>query len=270
MATYAVGDVQGCFKSLQRLLASASFDPRRDCLWLAGDLVNRGPDSLAALRFVKSLGESAVLVLGNHDLHLLAVAEGLREANRKDTLDAVLKAPDRDELLHWLRQRPLLHCAQGFAMSHAGIPPMWTLAQAQACARDVETSLRSDNHREFFAHMYGNNPDTWSEDLTGMARLRIITNYFTRMRFCSPQGRLDLKAKEGLNTAPEGMKPWFDQPHLSLNTPILFGHWAALNGKTTHPNAVALDTGCAWGGQLSMVRLEDGVFFRVVSEMAEG
>ncbi len=270
MATYAVGDVQGCYDSLQRLLEAAAFDPAADCLWLAGDLVNRGPNSLGALRFVKDLGPSAILVLGNHDLHLLAAAENLRSLQRKDTLDAILKAPDRDELLHWLRQRPLLHYDLGYTMSHAGLPPMWTLDQAKACAREVETVLQGPDYSEFLANMYGNEPDTWSEQLTGMMRLRVITNYFTRMRFCDPQGRLDLKAKEGLETAPKGFLPWFQQPHRDLQQPVLFGHWAALRGHTGQPKAIALDTGCVWGGPLTMLRLEDTQYFSVPSELAAG
>ena len=268
MATYAVGDVQGCFNSLQRLLDSAGFDPQRDKLWVAGDLVNRGPDSLAALRFIKNLDASAIMVLGNHDLHLLAVAEGLRTSNRKDTLEDILQAPDRGPLLEWLRHRPLLHSGSGFTMTHAGLPPPWDHTQASGYAREVEAVLQGPAYRDFLAEMYGDQPDTWHDNLVGMARLRLITNYFTRLRFCDGEGRLDLKAKEGADKPPAGMAPWFEHPHRGLDQPVLFGHWAALNGVTSHTNAIALDTGCVWGNQLSMLRLEDRRFFRVTGELA--
>lgn len=268
MATYAVGDVQGCYDSLRRLLDSAAFDPAQDHLWLAGDLVNRGPHSLATLRFVKSLGSSAVAVLGNHDLHLLASAQGLRPASKKDTFSEVLEAPDARELLNWVRHWPLLHCALGYSLCHAGIPPIWTLQQAQQLAQEVEAQLRSDAYGAFLQEMYGNQPDTWSDDLTGTARWRLITNYFTRMRFCSAQGQLNLTDKESAEQSPAGFAPWFSLPHAALDAPILFGHWAALEGRSTHPNAIALDTGCVWGKQLSMLRLEDRVWFRVASELA--
>lgn len=267
MATYAVGDVQGCFVSLQRLLASAQFDPGVDRLWVAGDLVNRGPDSLGALRYIKSLGDSAVMVLGNHDLHLLAVAEGHQPAHRKDTLAAILAAPEREELLAWLRGRPLLHRDSGFTMTHAGIPPIWTLDQASDYAREVEAALQGPFYQDFLGAIYGNTPERWDPGLRGYDRLRLITNYFTRMRFCSADGRLDLTAKEGLDKTPQGLAPWFAHPHKSLDQPLLFGHWAALKGRTSHVNAIALDTGCVWGGQLTMLRLDDGEFFRVASEI---
>ena len=267
MATYAVGDVQGCFDSLKRLLASAQFDPAKDRLWVAGDLVNRGPDSLGALRYIKSLGDSAVMVLGNHDLHLLAVAEGFQPAHRKDTLAAILAAPDRADLLSWLRQCPLLHSDLGFTMTHAGIPPIWSLAQASGYAKEVQEALQGAHYRDFLAAIYGNTPDCWDDGLVGYDRLRLITNYFTRMRFCSAEGRLELTAKEGLDKTPQGLAPWFDHPHPSLDRPLLFGHWAAIKGRTSRANAIALDTGCVWGGQLTMLRLDDGVFFRVTSEI---
>lgn len=264
MATYAVGDVQGCLAPLERLLDRVDFDPAKDCLWVAGDLINRGPDSLSSLRFIKQLGDSAQVVLGNHDLHLLAVAHGERTLNRKDTLTAILQAPDKNDLLNWLRRQPLLrHNAElGYVMTHAGIPPIWDLAEAKARAAEVEAVLQSDHYADFFAHMYGNNPDTWSDDLEGWDRLRVITNYFTRMRFCSAEGRLNLEEKQGLDAAPEGFAPWFSHPHHRCGQhKILFGHWAALEGKTGNPNAIALDTGCVWGKSLTMIRLEDGVKF---------
>lgn len=264
MATYAVGDIQGCLTHLERLLAQVNFEPGRDCLWVAGDLINRGPESLRSLRFIKEVGEHAKVVLGNHDLHLLGVVYGERKLNRKDTLSDILKAPDRDELLDWLRQQPLLHhdASLGYTMTHAGIPPIWTLTEAKEHAQEVEAALQSDNYPEFFTHMYGNEPDIWRDDLTGWARLRIIVNYFTRMRFCTADGRLDLKAKKGPESAPPDMAPWFSHPnHRCKDQRILFGHWAALEGKTDNPNVFALDTGCVWGNALTMMRLEDGELF---------
>lgn len=268
MAIYAVGDIQGCFDSLRRLLDSARFDPGADTLWVAGDLVNRGPDSLGALRFIKNLGPAAQMVLGNHDLHLLAARFGLRGFNKKDTLQNILAADDCDELLFWLRQQPLIYRAQGFAMCHAGIPPNWTQSAAQAYADEVAQWLSGDGFIELLATMYGNQPDIWRQDLTGMERLRAIVNYFTRMRFCTQEGRLDLKAKEGLSSAPKGFAPWYAWPGEHLENPVLFGHWAAINGVTNNPRAIALDTGCVWGKHLSMLRLEDGQWFRALSELA--
>ncbi len=268
MAIYAVGDVQGCFDSLRRLLDSAQFDPANDTLWVAGDLVNRGPNSLGALRFVKNLGAAAQMVLGNHDLHLLAARHNLRAMNKKDTLQPILAADDCDELLHWLRQQPLMIQARGYAMCHAGIPPVWSHQEALTYSCEVTEVLSGDGYIELLATMYGNQPDTWQAQLTGMERLRLIINYFTRMRFCTQSGSLDLKAKEGLETAPSGFAPWFTWPGRHLDAPVLFGHWAALNGITREPRAIALDTGCVWGKQLSMLRLEDGTWFRVASELA--
>ncbi|HEY6528827.1 MAG TPA: symmetrical bis(5'-nucleosyl)-tetraphosphatase [Cellvibrionaceae bacterium] len=268
MAVYAVGDIQGCFDSLRRLLDRAHFEPSRDQLWVAGDLVNRGPDSLGALRFIKNLGSSARMVLGNHDLHLLAVRHGLRVMNKKDTLKPILAAADCDELLHWLRQQPLMHEGMGHVMCHAGIPPVWSQEQALNYACEVGRVLKGDNYVELLASMYGNQPNSWRADLAGMDRLRVIINYFTRMRFCTQQGQLDLDTKEGLGAAPKGFAPWFNWRGEHLNRPVLFGHWAALNGVTREPRAIALDTGCVWGKQLSMLRLDDGVWFRVKSELA--
>jgi bis(5'-nucleosyl)-tetraphosphatase (symmetrical) len=264
MATYAVGDIQGCLAPLKRLLDKVEFEPGRDCLWVAGDLINRGPDSLTTLRFIRQLGASTRIVLGNHDLHLLGVAFGERKLGRKDTIDPILKAPDRDELLHWLRHQPLLHhdADLGYVMTHAGIPPIWTLDEAKARAKEVEQALQGEHHAEFFSHMYGSTPEIWRNDLAGWNRLRIIVNYLTRMRFCSPDGRLDLKAKQGIDSAPPGLAPWFSHPnHRCRDQKILFGHWAALEGKTGTPNAIALDTGCVWGNALTMMRLEDGEMF---------
>lgn len=264
MATYAIGDVQGCFQPLQCLLEKIAFDPRRDRLWFAGDLVNRGPDSLAVLRFVRGLGDVAASVLGNHDLHLLAVAEGVRKPNRKDTLDAILEAPDRDVLLDWLRQRPLAYRedAYPYLMVHAGIPPQWSVDDTLRLAHEVELVLGGADHGQFLHHMYGDQPACWDESLTGFDRLRLITNYLTRMRFCTSDGRLDLDNKGGPADAGAGLVPWFDHPaRRSASTPILFGHWAALQGTSGISSVHALDTGCVWGGRLRALRLEDGQLF---------
>lgn len=256
MATYAIGDVQGCFNPLQRLLDKVQFNPAQDQLWFAGDLVNRGPHSLEVLRFIKGLGASAISVLGNHDLHLLACAHTPSRSHPKDTLSPLLTATDRDDLLHWLRHRPLLHSAQGFTLTHAGLPPMWTLPQAQAYAQEVEAALQGPQYTAFLAELYGNEPHTWHPNLTGLPRLRLITNYFTRMRFCTAQGQLELRAKKGAEQAPEGYLPWFKHPHSGLEQPILFGHWAALEGHTGHPKVHALDTGCVWGKHLTLLCLD--------------
>lgn len=268
MAVYAVGDVQGCFDSLRRLLDAARFDPAVDQLWVAGDLVNRGPDSLGALRFIKTLGASAQMVLGNHDLHLLAVRFCQRPMHKKDTLQPILQAADGDELLHWLRTQPLMHQAMGYVLCHAGIPPVWSQQQAMNHAQEVRAVLSGDDFTALLSAMYGNQPEVWSDALTGFERWRLILNYFTRMRFCTQQGRLDLKAKEGLNSAPKGFAPWFKWPGPHLAKPVLFGHWAALDGVTGTTDAIALDTGCVWGKKLSMLRLDDKTWFRVRSELA--
>ncbi|MFL0801807.1 MAG: symmetrical bis(5'-nucleosyl)-tetraphosphatase [Agarilytica sp.] len=265
MATYAVGDIQGCIGALHALLDSADFSPKKDTLWVAGDLVNRGPDSLATLRFIKSLPNVEV-VLGNHDLHLLAAAQGFKNLGRKDTLTPILEAEDRDELLMWLQAQPLVHhCDKtGYTMVHAGIPPIWTIEETIAHADEVHKALRSDKALSFFSQMYGNEPDCWSPGLKGNDRLRIITNYLTRMRFCDEKGRLNLKVKTAPDTAPEGLSPWFDFPqHKCKNDNVLFGHWASLQGSTGVSNFIALDTGCVWGGTLTMLRLEDQKYFFV-------
>ena len=211
MTIYAVGDIQGCFDELQGLLDKIRFDPRRDQLWCAGDLVNRGPDSLKTLRFLKRI--NAITVLGNHDLHLLALAAGVRQANRSDTLDKILRAPDREELLNWLIRQPLLHHEHGHTMVHAGIPPQWSIKKAGKYAREVEAVLRSPACTDFLKHMYGNLPDVWSDDLTGMTRLRVITNYLTRMRYCTRDGVLDLESKgPSPNLGERKVSAWFSHP----------------------------------------------------------
>ena len=263
MATYAVGDIQGCCTEFRQLLERIRFDPASDKLWLVGDLVNRGPDSLGVLRLVKSLGDAAITVLGNHDLHLLAVAEGVPELHRNDTLHEVLAAPDRDDLLAWLRAQRLLHTDGDFVLVHAGLLPGWTVAQARQLAREVEAALRGDIYRQFLARMYGNHPNRWEDDLSGYKRLRVITNALTRMRVCTVHGEMEFKFKGEVQDVPKGYVPWFDVPaRASANATIICGHWSALGLKIT-PRIIALDTGCLWGYALSAIRLEDRELFQV-------
>ena len=263
MATYAVGDIQGCFASLQALLEKCSFSPEFDRLWLVGDLVNRGPRSLETLRFVKGLGDRAVTVLGNHDLSLLMAAEGFGKRHRSDTIDDILAAPDRDELLHWLRYQCLMHVQGDYAMVHAGLLPAWSVAEARTLAGEVEQALQAENYREFLANMWGSEPGAWDSSLTGWPRLRVIVNAMTRMRFCSPAGEMDFKAKGELSQAPAGYLPWFEVPgRRSAATVLVTGHWSAL-GLRLEPNLLALDSGCLWGGKLSALRLEDRALFQV-------
>ena len=260
MAVYAIGDVQGCFDELQALLELIRFDPEKDRVWFAGDLVNRGPKSLQTLRFIRNLGDSAVCVLGNHDLHLIAAAHGHLLSNDDHTLDAVLTAPDSKELIDWLRQQPLLHHDEGlgFTMIHAGLPPQWDLPLAQQCAHEVEAVLRSDNLTAFIPHMYGNKPKHWSNELSGWGRLRFIINCFTRLRFCDADGRLKLKYKGAPGSQPAEYRPWFELPERrSRNLNIVFGHWSTL-GPRTDAGIYPLDTACLWGGELTALRI-DGV-----------
>ncbi len=259
MATYAVGDLQGCVKPLKRLLRQAGFSWRRDRLWVVGDLVNRGPDSLKVLRYLHRHRSRVTCVLGNHDLHLLAVAQGLRRPARHDTLREVLVAPDRDELLDWLRWRPLLHSDMGCTMVHAGIPHLWSLEQARAHAAEVEAALRGADYRKFLAKMYGGTPRLWRDDLSGYARLRAITNYLTRMRYVYPSGALDLRSKGPAPEPGKPVAPWFARRHESVaETRLIFGHWASLAGEVGGENLHALDTGCVWGGRLSLLCLDSG------------
>lgn len=267
MATYAIGDIQGCYDELQQLLAKIHFSDS-DTLWVAGDLVNRGPKSLETLRFLKSLGNQAVCVLGNHDLHLLAVHYDAVKLKRNDTLRAILEAPDRQELMDWLRAQKLMASdnGTGYVMVHAGIPPCWTIRKAKKRAKEVERVLRSTLAREYFKHMYGNQPALWDAQLEGWDRLRTITNYLTRMRFCDPQGKLDFSAKGTLDTQPSGYQPWFKLPRKDTeeqHIKILFGHWAALEGEASAEHVYALDTGCVWGNKLTAMRLEDNAIFSV-------
>ncbi|MDE2088418.1 MAG: symmetrical bis(5'-nucleosyl)-tetraphosphatase [Gammaproteobacteria bacterium] len=263
MAVYAIGDIQGCFDELQALLARIEFDPGRDRLWLVGDLVNRGPHSLRVLRFVKDLGERAVTVLGNHDLHLLATAYGCRPRRPKDTFNDVLEANDREELLDWLRRRPLLHhdAESGYTLIHAGLPPQWDLAQAQACAREVESSLRGPDCRALLENMYGDGPERWSDALTGWERLRFSINCFARLRYCDNQGRLNLEETGPPGSQPAPYRPWFAVPgRASADLNIVFGHWATL-GPRVEKGVFPLDTGCVWGGALTALRLDDRRWF---------
>ena len=263
MPTYAIGDVQGCSHELKALVDLIGFDPANDRLWFVGDLVNRGPDSAGVLRFVKSLGNSAVTVLGNHDLHLLMVAEQMEKLHGSDTLHDVLDAPDRDELIHWLRHRPLLHAENGHVLVHAGLLPAWSVDKASSLAMEVEAALRSPDYREFMANMYGNKPASWEDGLSGHARLRVVINAMTRMRFCTIEGKMEFAHKGGLDKIPEGYKPWFDLRNPAwAGAKIVFGHWSAL-GLVISENLMALDTGCLWGGALSAVRLEDRQVFQV-------
>jgi bis(5'-nucleosyl)-tetraphosphatase (symmetrical) len=259
MATWAIGDIQGCAAELDTLLERIA-PGRDDRLWFVGDLVNRGPDSLAALRRVHALGEIAVVVLGNHDLHLLAVALGAQQPKRKDTLDAVLSAPDREPLLEWLRHRPLLHhdAALAHTLVHAGLPPAWDLDLAIAAAREVESALRGSDYRALFEVMYGDQPRRWSDGLLGDDRLRYSINALTRMRLLTPAGDLELDAKGAPGAHPE-LIPWFDHPEARWRdqTRVVSGHWSTL-GVVGTDRYLHLDGGCVWGGELAAVRLEDG------------
>ncbi|AZZ43954.1 symmetrical bis(5'-nucleosyl)-tetraphosphatase [Stutzerimonas zhaodongensis] len=265
MTTYAVGDLQGCLEPLLCLLKQVDFSPSRDCLWLAGDLVNRGPQSLEALRFARDLGSSGVTVLGNHDLHLLAVTHKVERLKKSDTLQPILDAPDRADLIFWLRQQKLVHhdAERQVTMVHAGIPPQWTLSKSLRRAAEVEQALRDDAMLQpFLDGMYGNQPAKWSKELHGIPRLRLITNYFTRMRFCKADGTLDLEAKEGLDSAPAGFAPWFSHPtRKTRGEKIIFGHWAALEGNCDEPNVYALDTGCVWGNSMTLMNVDSNELY---------
>lgn len=269
MSIYAIGDIQGCFDELMSLLSEIRFRPSQDRLWFCGDLVNRGPRSLDVLRFVADLGAHAITVLGNHDLNMLAVAAGTRPLRGKDTFQDVLEAPDRDELLGWVRAWPMLHHDPdlGFALVHAGVPPAWDLRTARRCASEVETQLSSADYVAFLQHMYGAIPDTWSEQLTGYARLRFITNGLTRIRYCDRSGRLLLEDSSPPGTQDPGWIPWFEVPQRqNAGVPILFGHWSTLQlHKPVEPlhQVYHLDFGCVWGRQLTAMRLEDGRYFTV-------
>ena len=267
MATYAIGDVQGCLDPLLRLLEAVSFDAAADRLWFVGDLVNRGPRSLETLRFVRDLGSAAVTTLGNHDLHLLAAREGIRDERSNDTLRPVFAAEDCDELLTWLRRQPLIHCDSklGFVLVHAGIHPAWDLVQAKALAQEVETLLCGEQFRELLRHMYGNHPARWDPDLSGFERSRFVVNVFTRIRFCGPGGELDFEHSGPPGTQPPELLPWFAVPKRATQRErIIFGHWAALPHFHAS-NLFPLDSGCVWGRRLSALCLDTERLPRLVS-----
>ncbi|SEL59458.1 symmetrical bis(5'-nucleosyl)-tetraphosphatase [Nitrosovibrio tenuis] len=269
MATFAIGDLQGCYSEFRQLLELICFDRTKDRLWLVGDIVNRGPDSLSTLRFVKELGKAAVMVLGNHDLHLLMVAEGCARMHRNDTLEDILAAPDRSELLDWLRHRKLLHVDGNYVMVHAGLLPSWSVEKASTLAEAVENALRSKHFSKLCLHMYGNQPDRWDERLEGYERLRVVINAMTRMRVCTPDGKMDFTHKGLVKDTPSGYMPWFEIPNrASREATIICGHWSAL-GLRIQPNLIALDTGCLWGGCLTAVRLKDRKVFQVPCAAAE-
>lgn len=263
MATYAIGDLQGCYEKFLQLVELIGFNATRDKLWLVGDIVNRGPDSLALLRSIMKLGDAVIPVLGNHDLHLLLVAEGLAKQHSGDTLQEILDAPDRYDLLGWLRHQRLFYSEDGYALVHAGLLPSWGISQAAELAQEVEAALCRENFREFFVHMYGNEPNFWHDGFAGYDRLRVIINAMTRLRVCTPEGGMDFSYKGRVQSIPGGYLPWFDVPNrASRSATIVFGHWSAL-GLQVRENLIALDTGCLWGGELTAIRLEDRRIFQV-------
>ena len=255
MTRYAIGDIQGCYDELQQLLVQLNFAPERDQIYFVGDLVNRGPASLEVLRFVRSLGDNAVVVLGNHDLHLLAVAYGVRRNKKADTLEDILDAPDREQLLDWLISRPLAHVHGNELMVHAGVVPQWTVDTTVELAQEVEAALREDP-KDLFDHMYGDEPDQWSDDLSRSDRLRFTINVLTRLRVCTPEGRVDLKWKGKPPTANAQYQPWFDvKDRATRAARIIFGHWSA-QGFVQRNGVVGLDSGCVWGGSLTAIDLD--------------
>ncbi len=275
MSIYAIGDIQGCYQELLDLLDKINFNQNSDQLLFTGDLVNRGPCSLEVIRFVKALGNTAVTVLGNHDLHLLAVAHNAVSPHRNDTLDDILLARDRQELLDWLRTLPFIHTDQstGFNLLHAGLAPQWNLKQAKKLAHEVEHALQGRDYVEFLHHMYGNQPDHWSDDLEGRDRLRVIINAYTRLRYCDGKGRFALKEKGPPGSQPEKYLPWFAIPdRKTKNEKIIFGHWSTVHlgniKNFGNYNVYPLDTGCLWGGSLTALRLEDEKYISVPSRQA--
>mgnify|MGYP000627312157 CR=1 FL=1 len=260
MSTYVFGDIQGCFNELQTLLDDVQYDATSDKLWFVGDLINRGGKNLETLAFIMDQ-KNSVVVLGNHDLHFLACATGNKRPTRKDTFSDVLDSPDLPGIVDWLRCKPLIHHDPdlGYTMVHAGLPPHWSIDLCLQRSAEVERCLQGDDYDSFFQHMYGNDPNCWSETLSGMARLRMITNYFTRMRFTTAEGELELTYKT--TECPDGYSPWFKFFPTSISTTVLFGHWAALEGITGNASIIALDTGCIWGRDLTALRLEDRQFF---------
>ncbi len=270
MPVYAIGDVQGCYDALGRLLDKLNFDPAADQILFAGDLINRGPESLQTMRLIYSLRHSVMSVLGNHDLHALAVYFGRQKSKKKDTLSDLYEAEDAEVLLEWLRECPLAYYDQSrhLMLTHAGVPPQWSVAQTLRLAGEVEQVVRGPHAIDFFHAMYGNLPHCWNEDLKDMERLRVITNYLTRMRFLDAEGCLELTHKQGLETAPEGFRAWFQYPRDDGLT-VLFGHWAAIQGKTNLERVHALDTGCVWGGVLRAMNVDSGEYIEVESHARE-
>ncbi len=264
MATYGIGDIQGCFSALEKLIRQLQFDPTKDRLWFVGDLVNRGPDSASVLRYIKNLGNSAVTVLGNHDLHLLAVAAGASQGREKDTFHDVLTAPDRADLLEWVRQQRLFYREGDLAMIHAGLLPQWSVKDADTYAQEAQSILRSPDYLSFLTALYDDKrARRWSSGMTGMDRSVVITKILTRLRICTVEGRMDFSFKRPPEEAPSGYLPWFQVPNrLNTDATIVFGHWAAL-GLHMQDNVIGLDSGCVWGRQLTAVRLEDRQVFQV-------
>lgn len=265
MSTYAIGDVQGCYDALQQLLAFIHFDAQQDTLWFTGDLVNRGPKSLQVLEFIQSLGDKHIVVLGNHDLHLIAASMNGKTYS-KDTFQPIFDSPKKEALIYWLKQQRLLYYDPelNFAMLHAGLAPQWDIHQALALSREVESVLHDARAQAFLSLMYGNTPDHWEDTLQGMDRLRCITNYLTRLRYCRADGAIDFDFKGQIQDKPADLIPWFAMPNRkSKETKIIFGHWAALNGETHTKNVYALDTGCVWGNCLTAMRLEDEKRFSI-------
>ena len=255
---YLIGDLQGCCDALERLLAEIGFSPSRDHVHLLGDLVNRGPASLATLQRLRGLGGAATCLLGNHDLHLLALSVGARKPHRSDTIDDILASPEREALLDWLRCGLLADSAQGWLLVHAGVVPQWDAAKTLALAGEVQDVLRGPGMADFLREMYGNNPARWDDSLTGARRWRMVLNVLTRIRYCTPDGTLDFATKDGSGIAPPGHQAWFDSPgRLTAGVPIAFGHWSTL-GLQNRPDLLALDTGCVWGGALTAVRVDGG------------
>ena len=265
MSHYAIGDIQGCHAEFCQLLDVIGFSPQRDRLWLTGDLINRGPASLAVLREVRALGDAAVTVLGNHDFHLLVVAAGHTTLHHDDTLAPILEAPDRDQLVGWLARRPLVVAEDGLLMVHAGLLPSWSPAAAVALSREVEGTLAGPDADAFLAGLYGDEPRTWRDDLDGFDRLRAIVNACARLRFCTAEGTMEFREKRGPDRAPPGFRPWFEHAHrASARSTIVCGHWSTLELKLA-PNLLMLDSGCLWGGVLTAVRLADRRVFQVPS-----
>jgi bis(5'-nucleosyl)-tetraphosphatase (symmetrical) len=271
MSTYAIGDIQGCYKQLRKLLNKVKFSASIDTLWCVGDLINRGPKSLDTLKFLQDIDDSTRIVLGNHDLHFIALYEGCAPARGKDTVGELLESSECGALSDWLRSKPLAYYdsidtvtgPEYFLMLHAGVAPRWSAQTTLNLAAEVEYALQDKDYRSFLKHMYGDLPARWHDKLQGLDRLRVITNYLTRVRFCDDIGSLRLDVKQGLSAAPQGYKPWFEYEIVTKEASIVFGHWASLEGETNRAKVYALDTGCVWGRELTLMRLEDQQRFSV-------